>query len=178
MQMNFQWIKKSVALVVLLSFIGCDEPKENKSEPHVTAKELIENNRKTVRVEADQIDKYIQRRGWDMAETGTGLRYMIYDSASNGLALAADEDTAYVNYTVSLINGKDIYQSNQEDPAHFVVGHDDVESGLQEGIRFMKPGDKAMMIIPSHLAHGFTGDFNKIPQSSTVIFDIELVRLQ
>ena len=176
--MNFNLTKILFLFALFLGLSSCEEPKVRKPIKQVTKKTLIDNNRKTVRVESDQIEKYISRRGWEMESTGSGLRYMVYEKGEGNLPFPQEYDTAIVAYSVSLINGKEVYKSNGENPSSFVVGHDNVESGLQEGIRFLKPGDKAMLIIPSHLAHGYTGDFNKIPRSSTVIFDIELLELK
>lgn len=171
-------VKHIVAVVgLLIWFSGCEDPKPKKSQKYLSKKELIQNNKKSVRVESDQIDLYIKRRGWNMEKTRSGLHYMVYEEGS-GKVHPEENDTVFVQYKVSLINGKQIYSSSKEEPASFVVGHDDVESGLQEGIRFLTTGDKAMMIIPAHLAHGYTGDFNKIPRSSTVIFDIELLDIK
>jgi FKBP-type peptidyl-prolyl cis-trans isomerase len=176
--MNFNLIKTLFFVALFIGLASCEEPKVQKRVKPITKKTLIDNNRKTVRVESDQIDKYIIRRGWEMESTGSGLRYMIYENGQDDQPFPKEYDTAIVAYSVSLINGKEVYKSNGENPSSFVVGHDNVESGLQEAIRFMKPGDKAMLIIPSHLAHGYTGDFNKIPRSATVIFDIALLELK
>ncbi|MGB0807090.1 MAG: FKBP-type peptidyl-prolyl cis-trans isomerase [Salibacteraceae bacterium] len=174
--MNLNLFKTSYFLIIILIFLSCKEEPKPKKERVVTKKEMVDHNRKSVRMEADQIEKYISRRGWKMNQTGSGLNYMIYQS-SGEIIHPKENDKVYVNYTVSLINGKTIYKSDSTNLASFIVGHDEVESGLQEGIKFMAPGDKAKMIIPSHLAHGYTGDFNKIPRYSTVIFDIHLVQI-
>jgi FKBP-type peptidyl-prolyl cis-trans isomerase len=42
----------------------------------------------------------------------------------------------------------------------------------------MRAGDKARFIFPSHLAFGFTGDSQKIPQNASVIYDIQLLRIE
>ena len=55
---------------------------------------------------------------------------------------------------------------------------DNVETGLHEGIKYMKVGEKAKMILPSHLAHGLIGDSKKIPPRSTIVYDIELLDLK
>lgn len=160
--------------LLILGLFGCETEIKSKPEKVVTKKEMVDHNRKSVRMEAEQIEKFISRRDWDMTKTGSGLHYMIYES--NGKQFYPQEnDTVYVSYEVSLINGKTIYKSDSLINASFIVGHDDVESGLQEGIKFLSVGDKAKLIIPSHLAHGYTGDFNKIPRNSTVIFDISLM---
>lgn len=46
-----------------------------------------------------------------------------------------------------------------------LVGKDNVEAGLHEGIQLMHVGDQMRFILPSHLAHGLTGDQSKIPRS-------------
>ncbi|MFT4753662.1 MAG: FKBP-type peptidyl-prolyl cis-trans isomerase [Salibacteraceae bacterium] len=172
----YNWTKISAVAFLFLSLLACEEPKKVKQQRIVTKKEMADHNRQSVRMEADQIDKYISRRGWVMEKTGSGLRYMVYEPSYSN-EHAKENDTVYVTYEVSLISGKTIYKSDSNQTASFIVGHDEVESGLQEGIRFLSKGDKSMLIIPSHLAHGYTGDFNKIPRSSTVIFDITLVRI-
>ena len=156
--------------------VSCKNEPNKSVKKVVTKQELIHKNRQSTRVEADQIEKYISRRGWEMTCLKSGVNYMIYESGKTQNQ-PKDKDTVYVNYSVSLINGKTIYSSDSTKLASFVVGHDNVESGLQEGIKYMSVGDKAMLIIPSHLAHGYTGDFNKIPSNATVIFDITLVRI-
>jgi len=50
-----------------------------------------------------------------------------------------------------------------------------VISGLEEGILYLSEGDKAKIIIPSHLGYGLLGDLDKnIPPKATLIYDIEL----
>ena len=82
-----------------------------------------------------------------------------------------------INYTVTLLNGDTCYATKGE-PEEFTVGEDNAESGLHEGIQLMHEGDKAIMIIPSHLAHGLAGDLKKIPIRSTIVYDVELVKVK
>ena len=53
---------------------------------------------------------------------------------------------------------------------------DYIESGLHEGISYMKEGDRAKIIIPSYLAHGLIGDLDKMPPLATIIYDIRLIK--
>jgi len=38
-------------------------------------------------------------------------------------------------------------------------------------------GDEAIIIIPSHLGYGLLGDNKKIPQRSTIIYEIEITNI-
>jgi len=52
-----------------------------------------------------------------------------------------------------------------------------VETGVQEGLKKMREGDKVKMIIPSHLAHGLTGDMNKIKPLTPIVVDLHLIEI-
>jgi FKBP-type peptidyl-prolyl cis-trans isomerase len=41
-------------------------------------------------------------------------------------------------------------------------------------VKYLKHGDKALLLIPSHLAHGLLGDFKKIPPQMPIIYDVEI----
>jgi FKBP-type peptidyl-prolyl cis-trans isomerase FkpA len=135
---------------------------------------LIEANKIYVKRESDEIDQYVAHHQWKMTTTGTGLRYMI-TKRGEGTETPQFQQRVTVNYKISLLDGTLCYSSEKDGPKQFVVGKDNIESGLHEGIRFMHKGDEAVFILPSHLAHGFLGDGNKIPARASVLYEIKLV---
>jgi FKBP-type peptidyl-prolyl cis-trans isomerase FkpA len=137
---------------------------------------LINANKLSVKRESDEIDQYAKFKGWDMITTGTGIRYMIYKHGDG--AMAKTGQWAKMNYKISLLNGTLCYSSDVKGPKAFMIGEDHVESGLHEAITYLHVGDKAMIILPSHLAFGLSGDDNKIPPRSSVLYDIELLSLR
>src|SRR5690606_35662969 len=90
---------------------------------------------------------------------------------------AAPGQWAMVNYAALLIGGDTAYASDPGKPEAFKVEMDDVESGLHEAIQLMSPGDSAVIIIPSYRAHGITGDQNRIPTRSSIIYHVGLVKV-
>jgi FKBP-type peptidyl-prolyl cis-trans isomerase len=160
-------------------FLACsDNPKPEFKQ--LTQKEiedaLIIANKNALKKESDQIDAYAKRRNLDVIKTGTGLRYQIYEKGEGEKATL--EKRAVVNYEVTLLDGTVCYSTKEKGTEVFTIGKDNVESGLHEGISYMSAGDKAIIIIPSHLAHGLAGDFEKIPVRSTIVYDIELVAIK
>ena len=169
---------KTIFLFLSLSFflflLGCSQDSnQNHLNSSQNLKEpLIEANKARISLESDQINAYVKRRKWDVNTTGTGLRYKI-TKHGNGDSVKIGQ-TVTVNYEVSLLSGKKCYSTNKK-PQKFVVGMDNVESGLHEAMQYLKVGDHAILILPSHLAHGLIGDRNKIPAKSTIIYDIQLL---
>jgi len=165
-------------LILFSGLTACSQQsgKSNKNSSTNINEELIKANQSRIEVESERIDAFIARRGWKMDKTGTGLRYMI-TKKGNG-PKAKDGEVAHVNFKVSLLDGTICYSSDEVGPQEFLIGMDNVESGLHEGILFLNQGAKATFILPSHLAHGLTGDQNKIPANATIIYDIEILGIK
>ncbi len=167
------------ALILMAAFASsCDDAPKNGRPPLTDSeleKPLIEANKKIIKTERQQIDDYVKRHGWKMNETGTGLLYQIY-KAGDGEKAAAGK-IARLEYTVSLLNGDQIYSSKELGAKTFRIGRGGVESGLEEGILLMRVGDRAKLILPSHLAFGLLGDQNKISTKTTLVYDLELIAL-
>lgn len=84
-------------------------------------------------------------------------------------------DVAEIEYRITLLSGEECYKTEDDEYEQFVVDNSEIESGVQEGIKLLSPGDRARLIIPSHLAHGVSGDLDKIPPLTTLVFDIHLL---
>jgi len=174
-------ILKHIKLIFLFSlfaaYLSCSNtpiPDENKGSSN-PKESLLKVNKKLTKTEDQRIDDFISRYKWKMTKTGTGLRFMIYE---NGIGPKAEVNKiARIEYTVSLLSGEVCYSSAELGLKDFLIGKGGVESGLEEGILFLKSGDRAKIIIPSHLAFGLPGDGNKIPAKATLIYDVKLIEL-
>lgn len=175
--------KVAVGLMFIFLLYACTDKVGNRSDAgsdnvnySVIKEPLIEANKKYVKKQDDEIDQYVKRRGWDMKTSPTGLRYLIYNE---GKGKKAEEGmVATVNFKINLLDGSLCYSSDSLGSKNFLIGQDHVESGLHEALTYMKVGDKALFIIPSHLAHGLLGDERKIPPQSSVVYDLELLSLK
>jgi len=164
---------------IILLVIACQSGNQldNKREidPKLVEEPLLHANRQAIKAEEEQIAGFISRYKWTMEETGTGLRYSIYHHGKGPMAETGK--IAVLRYSVRLITGDEIYNSDRDGLKEFMIGRGGVESGLEEGILLLRVGDKAKFIIPSHLGFGLLGDQNKVPPKSTLIYDLELVSL-
>lgn len=132
-------------------------------------------NKYLVKKDADAIKGYIRRHGWNMQESQTGLWYEIIKKGNGPQALAGKSVT--LSYNVWLLDGTHCYSSDTDGNKTFVIGKGGVETGLEQGILLLQEGDKARFIMPPHLAYGLIGDENKIPARSTIIYEIQVLKI-
>ena len=163
------------ALALVIMSCGADHPRnENKQVTEQQLKEpLINANKLRIKKEDLRIAAFVKRKGWDVQTTGTGLRYLIYKDG-NG-AIPIEGNTAVINYEVLLMDGTMCYSSDSNGTKGVTLGKSEVENGLDEALRLMHVGDKARIVIPSHLAFGLMGDGDKIPSHSVLVYDVELI---
>jgi FKBP-type peptidyl-prolyl cis-trans isomerase len=164
----------SKLFVLLGSFLLVSCKESAQKDISWSKEQSIELNSAWAEDEEFHIEQYLKRRPhWRMQETGTGLRYMIFQHGDGDSAISGYY--AKVDYKISLLTEEVLYSSSESGPANFKIDHSEVESGLQEGIKKMRVGDKGIFIIPSHLAHGLLGDMNKIPPLETILMEIHFL---
>ena len=133
---------------------------------------LEKANRYMILKESELIDDYIYRHDLNMYETGTGLRYQILKQGET--ELIKEGDLVTMEYELRFLTGDLVYSSKESGNKSFIVGRGGVESGLEEAILKLHNGDEAVLIIPSHLAHGLVVDCNKIPPKAILIYKLKV----
>ncbi|TCB65071.1 FKBP-type peptidyl-prolyl cis-trans isomerase [Acinetobacter sp. ANC 4178] len=107
--------------------------------------------------------------------TASGLQYIITQEGT-GKQPAADS-VVTVHYTGKLVDGKVFDSSIQRgEPIEFPLNQ--VIPGWTEGLQLMKEGGKATLFIPAKLGYGEQGVPGTIPANSTLIFDVELIKVK
>ena len=126
--------------------------------------ELNENKAKG----ADYMAANAQKEGVQTLESGLQILNVVEGTG----AQAKEEDKVLVNYKGSLIDGT---QFDANDSTEFNVNG--VVKGFKEGIMNMKEGGKAILVMPSDLAYGDRGAGQNIPGGSTLVFEVELLKV-
>lgn len=90
-------------------------------------------------------------------------------------------DVQYTGWVYSPLmpdqHGAQFDSSVGRQPFSFMLGAGSVIKGWDRGLMGMKEGGKRTLIIPANLAYGQRGQGN-IPPGATLIFDIELLRIE
>jgi FKBP-type peptidyl-prolyl cis-trans isomerase FkpA len=166
-------------LALPLLFMSCNRSEEEKKPPvninkEALKKQFIEANKMLAQKESDDFDAYARNHHMNFITTPMGLRYYVYSASPKGDSIR-DKMEVTMEYTVSLFDGTECYSSKETGPKTFVVGMEEMESGIHKAVKFLKKGDKAIILIPSHMAHGLLGDMNKIPPQMPIIYDIHIL---
>lgn len=171
-------MKNNYWLLLILVLAACGEtPEKPKKEPNWTKEKSSEMNKEFAVEEDLEIRLFLeQHKEYKAQITGSGLRYIPLKTMGGELATPGRD--AHVQYKVAFLDGEKIYETAPDEVDIFRVDKSNVETGIQEGIKKMKVGERSILIIPSHLAHGLIGDMDKIPPLTTLVVDIELLKLE
>lgn len=145
----------------LLTVISCSKDDSNNEDPY---KKYYEEG-------MDYLKKNAEREG--VVVTESGLQYEVLREGDGKSPSAIDKVRCH--YEGRFINGR-VFDSSYKagDPIDFRL--DGVIAGWTEGLQYMKEGAKYRFTIPFYLGYGPYG-YATIPPYSTLIFDVELIKV-
>ena len=108
--------------------------------------------------------------------TSSGLKYQDVKEGNGDVATAGK--TVSVHYTGWLTNGTKFDSSKDRgQPFEFPLGGGRVIRGWDEGVQGMKVGGVRKLTIPAELGYGARGVGGVIPPNSTLVFEVELLKV-
>lgn len=110
----------------------------------------------------------------EVKTTESGLQYEVIKEGSG--AMPKPTDKVEVHYHGMLTDGT-VFDSSVERGTPATFGVTQVIQGWVEGLQLMKEGAKYRFYIPYNLAYGSRGAGDKIGPYATLIFDVELLKI-
>ncbi len=131
-----------------------------------------------VRNEERDLEKYLINQNINERPRASGLIVQVLKEGKGPAAVPGKQVS--VHYTGYLLDGTKFDSSrDRNEPFSFILGQEQVIRGWDEGVKLLKVGDQARLIIPSYLAYGPKGAGNGgIPPYSTLVFEVELVEAE
>jgi hypothetical protein len=107
--------------------------------------------------------------------TKSGLRYVV-TQAGDGVTIPARGQPVAIHYRGTFLDGTYLDDSfKHNDTYKFPAGKAQVVPGLDQAVLDMSKGEKRILIIPYWLGYGEKGVQGKIPEKTTLVFEVELV---
>ena len=122
-------------------------------------------------------EKFLEENGKKegVITTASGLQYLILTPGTGKIPKATD--TVRVHYSGTLLSGTEFDSSyKRNEPIDFPLNR--VIPGWTEGVQLMSEGAKFRFFIPSRLAYGARGAGRDIGPNETLIFEVELLKVQ
>lgn len=125
------------------------------------------------------LQQFIAEEKINAKPTNSGLVYLPLEVGSGNKIEVGD--TISIHYEGIFLNGKYFDSTKRrKQPFQFVYGTEwQVIEGLEEGLAYMRQGDKALFIVPSKLAFGSTGSSTGIvPPFTSIIFEVDVLEVK
>lgn len=111
----------------------------------------------------------------NIVTTASGLQYEVLTKGTGTKNPSASESVT-VHYAGTTLDGKEFDSSYKRgEPTSFPLNR--VIKGWTEGVQLMTEGAKYRFYIPSDLAYGERGAGRAIQPNATLIFDVELLKI-
>ncbi|MEY3052815.1 MAG: hypothetical protein RLY31_2600 [Bacteroidota bacterium] len=106
--------------------------------------------------------------------SSSGLAYHIQTSGHG--VTPTNGDYVLIRFAAELPDGT-VFDRTTTVPFVFQVGNREVIKGLDEGVRFLRPGGKAILYVPASLGYGSFGIADIVPPDCFLIYRLELVEI-
>jgi FKBP-type peptidyl-prolyl cis-trans isomerase FkpA len=170
--MNIRYLSSFFLLLLITSCISNPDKGSQVSKPGKD--EMADLNRYFIKKDKERIQNYIERKNLNMTESSTGLWYQIIKEGEGNRF--TDNSKIIMEYECSLLDGTGCYSSKTLGPKEIMLGRSDLEPGMNEGLRLLKPGAEAIFIIPPFLGYGLVGDRKMIPSRAIIVYYVNIPR--
>ena len=162
-----------VALMSIVVF-SCGKPSpqlpSNKGET-VESKEanvLLQHNLQLAQKEDSILKHYVSSQDVAFSKSELGFWYRIQTKTQG--SMLHDKDSCRFLLKLSLMDAQVV----REEERSAVLGRKELLKGLEEGLKLMHKGEKAMFIIPWYLAYGRKGNGAEIPPYTSICCQVDL----
>lgn len=183
-------MKYSIIILLLMSFASCSSPKARKPISRTNSTTFIEKsikrNKALIKLEETLFERIIAK---DTSHTyitsPNGFWYYYNQKINQEGAKPKVGDEVIFNYEIRDVKNNIIYKKeelgsrNQVEKEDRILKIDGEEfiTGMHEGLKLMKQGEKVTFLFPSNKVFGVTGFQDRITPNQSLIIEVLLKKI-
>lgn len=175
-------MQNKVWVILLLFTFSCSKPVPRRPVSHHTEsffEESIERNKKINALEENAIKYYIaQDSSKTYMSSSNGFWYAYVKQEESKARKPMLGDKVVFDYEILNLNNKILYSYQELGEVEYKIDKEEIEIGLQSGLKLMKVGEEVSFLFPSHRALGVLGDKDKIGMNQPLIYRVRLINIK
>ena len=174
-------MKKSSFLLLGLFFYSCLESTPRFPVTHHTEsfmEESVNLNKKINSVEEEAIKYYIAQdslSSYHNSPNGFWYKYLVKENARSSFPKIGDE--VEFEYEINDLSDNVIYSKEILGVQKYIIDKENIESGIQNGLKLMKESEEVIFLFPSFNAFGYSGDREKIGIKQPLLYKVKLNKI-
>lgn len=172
-----------INLLVVAAFLilSCSKPEARKPIVRKTSSfmnESIERNKILTQVENELLQKKMEidsTREYVNSEQGFWYSYDLKKGAD--APMPGPGDAVVFNYEILDLKDEVVFSKEELGPVSYRVDKEELITGLQDGIKLMREGEKVTFLFPSYKAYGYSGS-ERVEPNQPLIYKVELVTIE
>jgi len=174
-------MKYSLVILTLITLvISCSNPEARKPIVRKTSSfmnESIERNKMLnkaenaillQRIKSDTLHTYIN------SENGFWYYYDV--SVSDNTYTPNRGDEVFYTHEIKSLDNTILYTQEELGTKSYLIDKEELITGLQDGLKIMKEGEKVSFLFPSYKAYGYTGN-DRIQPNQPLLYTIQLLKI-
>ena len=165
---------KTILFLLLLTTLSVSCRKQPPQLPSNKGNEVNENaavllniNQVIINEEDSLLSQYISTTDSVFQKSDIGFWHRI-STRTNNVQLA-EKSIATISYQLFLVEGTLL----AEEKRTVEIGKKQIPTGLEEGLKLMRKGETATLVVPWYLAYGMQGN-DIVPPYTSVIFVVKI----
>ena len=173
--------QKLSILILLFTLSSCDNPVPRRPVSNHSGsymKESVALNKKINKLQASAIDYYIKKDSVSTyINSPDGFVYKYIHQKKEEKRTPKAGDKVFFEYEISDLTDHILYTEEELGENQLLIDKEDIESGLQNGLKLMKEGEEIVFIFPSYKAFGYIGDRERIGINQPLIYKVKLNKI-
>lgn len=167
-------------LVVFSGLLSCSKPEARKPIVRKTSSfmsESIERNKLLNRAENAMLMQKMKSDSLHVyMNSEHGFWYYYEEAMPTETYTPKSGDEVFYSHEIKSLDELVLYKKEELGTKSYLVDKEELISGLQDGFKLMKEGERVTFLFPSHKAYGYTGK-DKIQPNQPLIYSVQLLKI-